>query len=219
MFSFVDQNYYMTYDEGEIQRTVGFQFADWKAGIGWGNQQSSTTYGFSEESFQWITFYGGDATLALTNQWDQWINSTNFARAINDYYERATPTMQLHIYLKMSLQVSEEAAGEFVLDYKNTCTWKHGFLSEEHSTFASLGSTKANFRFQGIPPGYYEPGIVPTGAHSVGYTTKSGYYACRPNAFIYMFNVVTFDYECVLDGHAVDVLGGPFYCLGLTIAI
>ena len=127
LFSYIDQEYYSQNEEYNMETTLGFQFNGWKAGIEWGTSSSTGTYSFSEDSFQWVSFYGGDATLALTSQWNNWTDSTyyapaqvykqiipiqtlvananisqNIAKAVSDYYSMNQVNLPPPIYLRFS---------------------------------------------------------------------------------------------------------------------
>ena len=190
LFSYIDQDYYTTYSYSEMQNTLGIQFDGWKAGIGWGSSSSTGTYSFSEDSFQWVSFYGGDATLALTNQWSDWIKSTqyapaqvykqllpiqnlvsnptiaqNIALAVSDYYNQNQVSLPPPIYLEMILDTETSISSGLVVSYYETaCTFTHGFDWDESEKFATSAMYR-NYYFS-APSGYYAPTIISTSCES-----------------------------------------------------
>jgi len=206
MYTFIDQNYFTSFSSNQIETMLGAQYAGWKGGIQWGSTSSSTTASFSSESFQWVSFFGGDATLALTSQWSEWIDTTHYSpaqvfktlnpiwtltsdsvlssniqHAVNQYYQKANSVhLPSPVYLSMSLQPTY--SGQFISTYDQYCTFYHGFLDGDYERFPT-SYNKVSWSFY-APAGYYVPSLETRHVASETCASTSGQVTCPTNSYI-----------------------------------
>lgn len=184
LFSMVDQDWFTSRSEDSITKDVSLQWSNWEAGIRWGNTQSSSTASFSKATAQWLSFYGGDATLALTNDWAEWIDSTKYApaklfndlvpiqslgassqvaanleRAVEEYYGARSPPNLPPVALNMQLSFS--SGSSLIHDDTQTYVWQH------HDAFNPLAITTylvSDVSYGGVtwkvPYGSLTPGTI-----------------------------------------------------------
>jgi len=161
LLSRIDQTFFVYQDEYSIEETLSAQFDNWALGIQWGNAEDSVTADFSKHSFQIMTFYGGEANLALTSDWNSWINSTyyrpaqmnvnlipiqtfvdnptiaeNIELAVNLYYNMSKIAPGVDVSLTMNIDTKSSGLlsndGTILTDYLDTCDYEHGFFNEYH---------------------------------------------------------------------------------------
>jgi len=246
LFSFVDQEWFMSSTEDQIQSSVGIQFNNWKLGAGWGNTATDSTVQFSKESFQWISFSGGDASLALTSQWSEWINSTHFApaqinkelvqiselcsnptiqanlvQAITNYYEEAnTVAMPLPVYLGTKIVYSYDGSGPLMYtSYVTFCIWSHGLGWVDTTYFATSGQ-KLIPEMQ-VPVGYQKPRITDRSYKRI-YPDSTGTYYCPSDKFLIGLGTITNSPSCETDCNTAvsdnkSYLGSYMDCASLAL--
>ena len=181
LWAALDQHYYLSYSKEQIEQQLGIQYDEWSAGIGYGTNEAQESFAFSEHSFQWVTFYGGNATFALTNQWHDWIQSTvyypaalsktlqpiqnyipdpvkaaNVEQAINAYFSKSNdPPLPLPVDPDASIVYAATSStnNSLLTTEGSSCKYNHGSLDEDYEYFAtSLGYTRVSW--SATRPGY-----------------------------------------------------------------
>jgi len=161
LLSRIDQSFFVSQDEYSIEQTLSAQFDNWALGIQWGNEKDSITADFSKHSFQIMTFYGGEANLALTSNWNSWINSTyyrpaqmnvnlipiqtfvdhptiaqNIEHAVNLYYNisKIPPGVEVSLTMSINAKYSQliQTDDSLLTDYIYTCEYEHGLFNKYH---------------------------------------------------------------------------------------
>jgi len=154
-----------------------------------------------------VSFFGGDATLALTSQWSEWIQTTrsapaqvfktlipiweiqqldtgiasNLERAVHDYYAMVNNiNLPSPVYLAMSLQYNYE--GSLISTYGSTCHFAHGLFDGDEEIFAS-SYKNVGWSFY-APKGYQAPGIKIHYEGTQYCGSYSGYSYCPANSYI-----------------------------------
>ena len=179
LFAMIDQSFFANYDSFSIQKHLGLAFAGWEAGIAWGSNSTSAAASFSRQSFQWVSFYGGDATLALTNQWSDWIKSTklaptqinriltpiqdfassnvtkkNIETAVLQYQSINMEPPQPPISLNMFLASSHTSlSNSIIATMATSCIWNHG----DDDVVNFVTGYNRIYYYWNIPAGFYTP--------------------------------------------------------------
>ena len=183
MNSLIDQTYFLHYDQHSMQTSVDAQLKGFEAGAAWGSSYGSTTVDFSKHSFQWVTFYGGDAAMALTSQWSEWISSTksdptqisrnlapisqfapaslqsNLEKAIADYFANAPQQEPLPVSLQMRLEASSSLS-QIYIDPGSSCKQYHGAAWLDYESLVYSART-GGYQWT-VLPGYQTPPPIQT---------------------------------------------------------
>ena len=190
MYSMLDQKYYTSNSEQAVESALGVQFKNWKLGVQWGTDSSSSSYEFSSASFQWMSFSGGDSPLAMTNSWDQWITSTkyapaqvarilspiwelftgvqssNLAKAVNQYYresdENLTKLPPVAMSMQLGLDFYSNSGTSMYADSGSTTAWNHNDGLASETTYLTAGVEKADAIWK-LPKGAMNPGVIRPG--------------------------------------------------------
>ena len=206
LHSFIDQEFFMSNSRSSIESSLSAQFDNWEAGIEWGNTEFNSTYTFSTESAQWITFYGGDATLALTNQWNDWIDSThrspaqvtreltpisslasssiiaaNLNAATDEYMSQGAEQLLVKpVSLDMSL--TADSSKMVINDYQDTCYFSHDLFWSDTTTFAT-SYTQMGYHYSGAL-NYLIPELFTTPTKKQNLYTSDETVSCADNTFL-----------------------------------
>ena len=237
LWASIDQSYYFSKQNTSINQNMGIQFGHWGAGAAYGASSNTNDFQFSEHSFQWITFYGGNGSLALTNQWAAWANSTvfypaalsktlvpiqnfivdsakaaNVEKAVNAYFNKSAPAFEKPIdpFKSIVLTPTSVASTSTLLNsYGSSCFHDHDLFWADKDTFA-IGQHFLSVSFSSARPDYAPSPAIYTGNCQTVYGSScpSGYWIKQTSKFPYL--------ACESDGCSGNYLyGSPLTCCQL----